>query len=155
MRVIRIIKGFTLLELIIVIIITGVLATLAIPRFTKMIQYSKGMEAIRAISVVRNSIERCVLYPGMQEKFDECDEFDELDIEDPGNAAGSIFDYEIFTIQAGNPNLKYRIRATRNDLGGGGGGCIPPPPEGHWIEFAYNDNGPAVRSGEGFYASMK
>lgn len=46
-------KGFTLLELIIVIIILGVLATLGLTQYTRMIEKSRGAEARAALGDLR------------------------------------------------------------------------------------------------------
>jgi prepilin-type N-terminal cleavage/methylation domain-containing protein len=48
-------KGFTLLELMIVIIIIGVLATLGIMQYQATIEKSRGAEARSVISTLRNS----------------------------------------------------------------------------------------------------
>ena len=48
-------KGFTLLELIVVIIILGVLATLAVTQYLRMIEKSRGAEARVVIGEIRTS----------------------------------------------------------------------------------------------------
>ena len=49
-------KGFTLLELIIVIIIVGVLATLGFTQYGAMIEKSRGGEARQTISTLRSHL---------------------------------------------------------------------------------------------------
>ena len=49
-------KGFTLLELIIVIIIIGILATLGFTQYGAMIEKSRGGEARQAISTLRSHL---------------------------------------------------------------------------------------------------
>lgn len=49
-------SGFTLLEILIVIVILGVIAGLAIPVFTANIDKAKAQEAYMAIGVIRNSM---------------------------------------------------------------------------------------------------
>jgi len=46
-------KGFTLLELIVVIIIIGVLATLGITQYAKMIERARGAEARQVLGAIR------------------------------------------------------------------------------------------------------
>ena len=56
-------KGFTLLEILIVIVILGVVAGLAIPVFTANIEKSKAQEAMAALGAVKNAM---VAYHGQQ-----------------------------------------------------------------------------------------
>jgi prepilin-type N-terminal cleavage/methylation domain-containing protein len=53
-------KGFTLIEIIIVIVIIGVLATLALPRITGQIEASRGAEAMNMFGAIRRSAINCV-----------------------------------------------------------------------------------------------
>lgn len=46
-------KGFTLLELIVVIIIIGILATLGFAQYTRMIEKSRGAEARQVLGAIR------------------------------------------------------------------------------------------------------
>lgn len=101
-------SGFTLLEIIIVIIIIGVLASLALPRFFKTIEYSRSAEALQSISTIRQSLERCILQsPGT---LSNCNTIAKLDVEDPGTASSAHFSY---TITAPTATNTYAITATR------------------------------------------
>ena len=51
-------KGFTLVELAVVIIIIGVLAAFAVPRFLDSVERSKAGEAFNYLSAVRSAQER-------------------------------------------------------------------------------------------------
>ena len=51
-------KGFTLLEILIVLIILGVIAGIAIPAFQNQIEKGKAQEAYRNISMIKESLVR-------------------------------------------------------------------------------------------------
>ncbi|MBF0531805.1 MAG: prepilin-type N-terminal cleavage/methylation domain-containing protein [Candidatus Omnitrophica bacterium] len=57
-------KGFTLLEIIIVIIIVGVLASVALPKLTSNIEFAKSAEALNAIGVLKRGLESCSVMGG-------------------------------------------------------------------------------------------
>jgi type IV pilus assembly protein PilE len=105
-------SGFTLLEVIIVIIIVGVLASLALPRFFSTVEYSKSTEALAAIATVRQSMERCYLQSNST--FVGCI-LTGLDVSNPGTTPGSHFTYGI----SGQSTAGYIITATRNSYDGG------------------------------------
>ena len=48
-------KGFTLIEVLIVVIILGILATLAVPQFTRMISRARMAEAWAGLGAVRTA----------------------------------------------------------------------------------------------------
>ena len=110
-------SGFTLLEVIIVIIIVGVLASLALPRFFSTVEYSRATEAMQSIASTRQSLERCYL---MTSSYATCvagsTDFERLDIDDPGTSPNNHFTYGI---AAGAST--YTITATRNTRDGGDG----------------------------------
>ena len=110
------VKGFTLLEIMIVIIIIGVLATLALPRLYSMVERARVSEAFMAMSVIRSSIERCWLMS--DNDFTYCQNFDVLDIQDPSGNVGAHFDYS-FAIVDGSGPMKFRIWADRTALDNG------------------------------------
>ena len=141
-------SGFTLLEIIIVIIIVGVLASLALPRFFSTIEFSRSTEALNNLGVVRKSIERCAL---VSNSVAGCNQFNRLDITNPALEAGSHFSYGIQL--TGTPTTgqrRYVITATRNTLNGGDGTSF--------VRLTVDSQAAAasrlVRSGSGVFASI-
>jgi len=107
-------RGFTLLEIIIVIIIVGGLASLALPRFFKTVEYSRSVEALTNVAAIRQSVERCYL---QRSSYENCGVFSDLDLEDPANSPNNHFTYSFSGMGAST----YTITATRNTREGGNG----------------------------------
>jgi prepilin-type N-terminal cleavage/methylation domain-containing protein len=57
-------KGFTLVELAVVIVIIGVLAAFGVPRFLKSVERSKAAEAFQYLAAVRAAQERFISKEG-------------------------------------------------------------------------------------------
>ncbi len=114
-------SGFTLLEIIIVIIIVGVLASLALPRFFATVEFSKSTEALNALSVLRQSMERCYLAAsGTYNPASGACNVANLDVEDPGLSPGARFTYAA----SGQSATGYVLTATRNTVDGGTSGDL-------------------------------
>ncbi len=71
-------KGFTLVELAVVIVIIGVLAAFGVPRFMKSVERSKAAEAFAYLSAARAAQERYQAREGIY-----ADEISKLDINMP------------------------------------------------------------------------
>jgi len=70
-------SGFTLIELMIVVAIIGVLASLALPAYSNYTKKAKFAEVVSAGSAVKSSIDVCYQTEG---DLGDCDEFSELSI---------------------------------------------------------------------------
>ena len=106
-------RGFTLLEIIVVIIIIGVLASLAMPRFFRTVEYSRGMEALTHLSALRSAMERCYL---ISNSFTPCSSFANLDVDNPTTLTGTHFTY---TLTPPPGTTTFTVTAWRNTLDGG------------------------------------
>jgi len=113
-------RGFTLLELIVVVVILGVLATVAMPRFLSVIESSRSAEALAILDQIRVAINRCGLWTG---KVDACGTFNDLDIESPNSTPGAHFTYAIDSATTnGSDQNEITISATRTAVNGGNPG---------------------------------
>jgi len=111
-------SGFTLLEIIIVVIIIGVLASLALPRLFSTVEYSRSTEALSSFATIRSSLERCYLqnngtYTGCT--LDSKADSNNLDIPDPSDSPNAHFEYSVTS----SDGTGYTILATRNDVDNG------------------------------------
>ena len=104
-------SAFTLLEVIIVIIIIGVLASIALPRFFSTVEYSHASEALNVLSQLRQSMERCYM---PNASYASCATLTGLDVDNPNATANAHFSYALFTTS----NF-FTVVATRNALDGG------------------------------------
>ena len=105
-------SGFTLLEIIIVIIIIGILASLAMPKFFKTVEFSRSTEALGSLGAIRRAMDIC--YQPTRD-YTPCNAFSALSIEDPGTIAGAHWTYAFSNLGANT----YTITATRTTVDSG------------------------------------
>ena len=107
------INAFTLLEIIITIIIVGILASLALPRFFKTMEFARSNEALTQLGSIKRSLERCYLF---ESDYTACDDFNILDMEDPSLLVNTHFTYGIVS-----EVTLFTVTATRNSVANGDG----------------------------------
>ena len=127
--------GFTLLEIIIVIIIISILASLAMPRYSKTVEYARGLEALIQIGTIRQSLNRYYLpkqtYVGAT--------LNNLDVENPMTDIMAHFTYTIFI----SSPVAFTVVATRNTFDGGDNSSM----------MTIDQDG--IKSGTGIYSGVR
>ena len=116
MRMLNNKSGFTLLEILVVIIIVGVLASVAMPQLFRNVERSRATEALESLGSSKRSIEGCAMQ--FNNVFTTCGTYALVGMTDPSyNAtqnAAAHFGYAI-TVAAGT----FSIVATRNTVDNG------------------------------------
>jgi type IV pilus assembly protein PilE len=110
-------SGFTLLEILIVIIIVGVLAAVALPSLFKTIEQSRATEALHAAGIIIRSIQVCSAQ--FQGDTSNCMSFDSIGMADPSNNAGHPEAHFNYTITGGTPGGSYEVTCVRTSLDNG------------------------------------
>jgi prepilin-type N-terminal cleavage/methylation domain-containing protein len=149
-------SGFTLLEIIIVIIIVGVLASLALPRFFNTIEYARSTEALNTIGTIKRGADRCAMAEEAQTgtlDYTGCVAYPDIGTDNPscsaGYVAGSLFNYV-----PAFANPIWSVVATRVDPQAACG--VVAAPAGGTITFSYDvTSGDTTRTGTGPYSALK
>ncbi|MEM2983400.1 MAG: prepilin-type N-terminal cleavage/methylation domain-containing protein [Candidatus Bathyarchaeia archaeon] len=132
-------RGFTLPELMIVIIIIGILAVIAIPIYNKMVEESRVSEARAMISAIVSAEKAYMQRNGdfLQIITPNGDDFkDKLKV-DLGESA-----YFNYTVTSTNTKRNFTVTAVVNSIGVSNGGL----PAGGIVTYNYNmDNDPNPR----------
>ena len=106
--------GFTLLELIIVIIIVGVLTSLALPKLFIAIEHTRSVEALASLASLRREVETCLLMNN--DNIESCMRNSKYPIflEGVNNAPNAHFVYDFYDTGHGGGGYEYGLRASRN-----------------------------------------
>lgn len=142
-------SGFTLLEIIIVIIIIGVLASLALPRMFAMTANAKAVEALNAFKVIRNGMDMCFMmnngsYAGTG-PANACNDWARIGVNNPGTEPGSHFTY---TVPQGLGVATYNVVATLT-------GAVPASTLTYTMNRAGAAGAVVVITGTGSFASIR
>ncbi len=133
-----------MLEIVVVVIIVGVLASAAMPQLFRNIEFARAVEAMVTLGTVRRSIEAC----GMQfnNDFSACNTFDTISMLDPSynptTNSSAHFAYTITTTPS-----TFQVVATRNTVENG----IPTDT----IVVSRFADGTITRSGTTAFAGIK
>ena len=89
-------KGFTLVEILIVVVILGILAAIVIPQFTSASETAKGSSLQSQLQTIRSQLELYQVqhngdYPTLAQMWDNLTLTSEVDGTTPGDASGNEF----------------------------------------------------------------
>jgi prepilin-type N-terminal cleavage/methylation domain-containing protein len=119
-------RGFTLLEVLVVIIIVGVLAAVAVPQLFSVVERSRAVEALNMIGVIKRAFYGCLTpYAGGYDAsfIPPCGSWDELGMSDPNADADKLFTYGILIESQGfyitvtyknDPTGQFNVRLDKN-----------------------------------------
>lgn len=121
-------KGFTLLEVLIVVIIIGVLASIALPQYTATIEKSKSAEAATNVGSLRTALDRYWYQNGATVTTTISD----LDIDNPNDVVNRLYNYAITANTSTATTRTYTIKATRLKAG--------VEDANTWVQWTQTDN---------------
>ncbi len=111
--------GFTLLELLVVVLIIGILAAVALPKYEMAVEKTRAMKAVMAVKTLQDAMERYYMangtYPHPLNTWSLTDIQEELDVELPALPEFTIFLYTDLYIGARRANssrFNYTISKT-------------------------------------------
>ena len=107
-------SGFTLLEILVVIIIVGVLAAVAMPTLFRNVERSRASEALNTLGVVKRQMDGCAMQFGGTD-YTNCGTFNAIGMTDPSGSVATHFSYTIPAAGAAS----FTLRATRVALDNG------------------------------------
>jgi len=101
-------RGFTLLEVLIVVIIIGILAAIAMPQYLSTLERSRAGEAMANIGSIRSSLDRYWYENSTVSGVT----LDTLDIGNPNDVTNKLYTYTLPTLDATGARI-YTIKAER------------------------------------------
>ena len=101
-------KGFTLLEVMIVVIIVGILSSVALPQYITTLEKGKSAEAVTNIGSLRTSLDR-YWYQNAAGTTD----IDDLDVDNPNAVTNRLYQYAITANSCTSTARIYTMKAER------------------------------------------
>ena len=101
-------KGFTLLEVLIVVIIIGILAAIALPQYVATIEKARSGEAVANIGSLRTAIDRYWYQNGSVTT-----NLDQIDVDNPNNVTNKLYTYTVADDGTSSTTRAYTVTATR------------------------------------------
>ena len=101
-------KGFTLLEVLIVVIIIGILVAIALPQYTTTLEKAKSAEAATNVGNIRTALDRYWYQNGSISTT-----ISDLDIDDPNSITNKLYTYTITDGGTTSTTRIYTVTATR------------------------------------------
>jgi prepilin-type N-terminal cleavage/methylation domain-containing protein len=139
-------SGFTLLEILVVIIIVGVLASVAMPTLFRNVERSRATEALNTLGVIKRQLDGCAMQ--FNNNYTTCGSFDAIGMQDPSNSPGNNNPTAHFKYAISGVGLDaYTITATRIALDNGNSGDT--------IVLAHAAAGPITRTGTAAFAGIQ
>lgn len=121
-------RGFTLLEVLVVVIIIGILAAIALPQYVSTIEKARSGEAVANIGAIRTALDR-YWYQNVGMPVDN--DFAALDIDNPNNQTNRLWNY-YFDATSDTDNRIYTATAYRYKNG--------VEDTAHWVKWTQTDN---------------
>lgn len=106
-------RGFTLLEVLIVVIIIGVLVAIALPQYTTTLEKSKSAEAVANVGSLKAALDRYWYQDGSISTT-----ITDLDIDNPNSVTNKLYTYTITDNGTDATTRNYTVTATRTTADG-------------------------------------
>jgi len=122
--------GFTLLEVLIVVIIIGILASIALPQYTLTLEKARSAEAAANIGSIRTAVDRYWYQNSGTEPANT--DISKLDIDNPNDVTNRLYNYAITANTSNASTRVYTIKATRLKAG--------VEDSNTWMQWTQTDN---------------
>jgi len=138
-------SGFTLIEIIIVIIILGILAAVALPQITKNLETAKAAEAINILGAANKSVSDCYT---ITEDMTKCSGFNngvsflDMQLKPPVGTVTNPLRFSYTWTAAASPTDTVKLKATSISVAA------------DTIEFTYHTDGSVDKTFAGHFAQL-